>query len=253
MISVTMTSQSTIATYCPFTTNTEKETPALPKVPHRAVSPLLDQEKQTEPDGSHLTLLHRCCQQFGSNRFVVQTALDLDPTAAGRRATIVATPQKKLGAALAKRNVFTRLAKRSCRKESFSLPINIALNNNANFEVLSLLACAAPKTLTQQDGSSRLCSLALALITRPNDVKAIELILSIDVQALVIPDRRHNLPLHLACQRGCPLSLIRQLHALYPQALKVKNLHGETPLIIAQRSSRCPEEVLNFLQRQDLH
>ena len=93
-----------------------------------------------------------------------------------------------------------------------------------------------------------MCSLSLALTKRPQDTRAIELIVTLDPRAVVVPDRRKNLPLHVACQKACPLSVIRQLYELNPDAIQAENFHCETPLVIAQRNSRCPEEVLNFLQ-----
>lgn len=64
-----------------------------------------------------------------------------------------------------------------------------------------------------------------------------------------MPDRRQNLPLHVAVQYGAPLEVIRQLVCLYPEAIQRENFHGETPLRIAQRNNKCPENVLNFLHQ----
>lgn len=203
-----------------------------------------------QPEDSPSTLLHRVCQQFSQDRFVVKTTLNLDPSAARRRASISATPEKKDLAETRDRFVaFPQRSKRSApRKEAFSYPINIALNHGASFDVLAMLVCVAPNVLAQEDGSNRLCSLSLALTKRPQDTRVVELILTINPRAVAAPDRRHNLPLHVACQKGCPLSIVRQLYGLNRDALQAKNFHGETPLTIAQRNSKCPENVLNFLQ-----
>ena len=203
-----------------------------------------------KPGRSPSTLLHLACQQFSQDRFVVKTALDLDPSAARRRAFIDVTPQKQDHANI--QNHYVALPQRPKqappRRERFSYPVNIALDNNASFDVLVMLVCAAPSVLTEWDGSNRQCSVSLALTKRPQDTRTLELILTLNPRAVAIPDRRQNLPLHVACQKACPLSVIRQLYGLNPDALQAENVHGETPLMIAQRNSKCPENVINFLQ-----
>jgi hypothetical protein len=195
------------------------------------------------------SLLHRACQQFATDSFVIKTALALDASAIRRSAFITANCRKCSGDANT-RFVALPQRRKQPRKEAFQLPINIALNNDANFEVLALLVCAAPDVLMMGDSSNGMCSLSLALTKRPRDTQVMNLLLTANPQASWVADRRQNLPLHVACQKGAPLEVVRQLFFLYPSALRKENFHGETPLMIAQRNSKCPEDVLNFLQCQ---
>ena len=57
------------------------------------------------------------------------------------------------------------------------------------------------------------------------------------------------MPQHVCKQsNGLPFHLVKRLHAIYPKALQMRNFHSQTPLDIAQRSTRCSEEVMNYLQ-----
>jgi len=215
-------------------------------------------------------LLHRSCQQFASDPFVVKTALNLDPSAARKRAQMSASQSKTAQAEI--RTRFVPLPQGCIRrpfnknkpitKEAYSYPINIALNNQASVEVVAMLASAAPEVLTEQDGFHQVCPLSLALTTMMGNAKeskssksssnnfmaVIDVLLTANPRAVCLPDRRHNLPLHIAIQHGAPMEIVRQLYCLYPEAGRMQNFHGETPLLIAQRTSKCPEAVLDFLQ-----
>jgi len=131
--------------------------------------------------------------------------------------------------------------------EPYTLPINIALHNNASVEIAELLASSCPEVLNLQDGRNGACSLAIAL-QRRCDNSIIDLLLHLNPGCVEVADKRFNFPLHVACSIGSSLRVVKSLYQLYPNALSNKNMNGETPLAIAQRNALCPEEVLDFLE-----
>ena len=74
------------------------------------------------------------------------------------------------------------------------------------------------------------------------------LLVEANPKCVTVSDRRGNYPLHVAVSQGFSIDVVKKLYSMYPKALQMKNFHSETPLDIAQRSTRCPEEVMNFLQ-----
>jgi hypothetical protein len=101
--------------------------------------------------------------------------------------------------------------------------------------------------LLQKDGTDGSGSLGIALMVK-QEWPVIAVLLRTNVECLQVSDRRGNYPLHVAANHGIALSVVRKLYRLYPKALQMRNFHSETPLDIAQRSTRCSEEVINFLQ-----
>ena len=217
--------------------------------PTMASLPSLQVPQQPTATSAPKTMLHRACQQFPNDRFVIKTALDLDPNAARQKASIPANSDKCFNDAVYR---FVALPQRQKgpRKEPFQLPVNIALSNGANKDVLQLLVSAAPEVVAILDGKNGLTTLSLALTKRPQDNALVEILLAAEPQAVKVPDRRQNLPLHVACEKGASLDVVRHLFLLFPGAFHRENFHGETPLRIAQRNSKCSEDVLNFLQFQ---
>jgi hypothetical protein len=64
-----------------------------------------------------------------------------------------------------------------------------------------------------------------------------------------IKDRIGNTVLHAAVQHDSPLTAIRHLTILYPEAVSFSNGHGQTPLqVVQQRTSTHSLEVVDFLQ-----
>jgi len=134
------------------------------------------------------------------------------------------------------------------RCEPYTLPINIALHNNASAKIVDLLASACPEVLNLQDGRNGACSLAIALQTQHVDISIVDLLLHANPKCAEVADKRFNFPLHVACSKGLSLEVVKSLYQLYPDALSKNNMNGETPLVIAQRNFSCSEEVLDFLE-----
>jgi hypothetical protein len=183
-----------------------------------------DSDMETE------SLLHQSCRLYPTTDAVVESALRIDPDAV-RRAVATAVEQgdsKKPG------NVY-------------GYPINVALTHGGSTGVLKMLAEAGPEVLIQKDGTDGSGSLGIALSTKC-PLEVVNLLVQANPNCARVADRRGNYPLHIAVSQGLSLSIVRRIFAVYPKAQEMRNFHSNTPLDIAQRSTRCPEEVMNFLQ-----
>eukprot|EP00980_Cylindrotheca_fusiformis_P007381 scaffold1525_cov142-Cylindrotheca_fusiformis.AAC.181 len=176
------------------------------------------------------SLLHQSCRLYPTTAAVVESALRIDPDAVRKPIT----PQLEKGQAKKVQN-------------TYGYPVNVALSHGGNVEVIKMLAEAAPEILLQKDGSDGSGSLGIALMAK-QEWPVVALLLKTNIECIKISDRRGNFPLHVAANHGIALGVVRKLYRLYPKALQMRNFHSETPLDIAQRSARCPEEVINFLQ-----
>ena len=176
------------------------------------------------------SLLHQSCRLYPTTDAVVESALRIDPDAV-RRAVATAVEQ---GNSQKPGNVY-------------GYPINVALTHGGSMGVLKMLAEAGPDVLIQKDGTDGSGSLGIALsIKCPLEV--VNLLVQANPNCARVADRRGNYPLHIAVSQGLSLAIVRRIVALYPKAQEMRNFHSNTPLDIAQRSTRCPEEVMNFLQ-----
>ena len=176
------------------------------------------------------SLLHQSCRLYPTTTAVVQSALRIDPDAVRNPIT---PPLEK--------------GKSKKVQNTYGYPINVALSHGGSLEVLKMLADAAPEVLLKKDGSDGSGSLSVAL-TAKCDQSVIIMLLRSNRECIKVADRRGNYPLHVAANYGAYFGIVRKLYKLYPAALQMKNFHSETPLDIAQRSTRCSEEVMNFLQ-----
>jgi hypothetical protein len=176
------------------------------------------------------SLLHQSCRLYPTTAAVVESALRIDPDAVRNPIT----PPLEKGQSKKVQN-------------TYGYPINVALSYGGNVEVVKMLAEAAPDILLQKDGTDGSGSLGIALMVK-QEWPVIAVLLRTNVECLKVSDRRGNYPLHVAANHGIPLGVVRKLYRLYPKALQMRNFHSETPLDIAQRSTRCSEEVINFLQ-----
>ena len=185
------------------------------------------------------SLLHEACRLFPNSDTVVETALRVDPDAVRR-------PQ-----------MFTRdQAIDSHQKTNNSMcgyPINLALTHGANERVLRLLAQSGSDVLAFKDGINSSASLAIALSSKHCSLQTVNILLSANQRCAEIPDRRGNYPLHIAVSYGSSIDLVKRLYAVYPEAQGKMNFHSQTPLDIAIHSSRCPEEVTDFLRSVACH
>ena len=165
------------------------------------------------------SLLHQSCRLYPTTPAVIESAIQMDPAAVRKT-----NPQ-----------------------QGYGYPINIAIKNKANLDVLKLLIRAGPDILVQKDGNDGASSLGIAVALKsPADV--VRLLLAGNNATASVQDRRANYPIHTAVSSGLSLEIVTLIVRAYPEGLKKRNFHGLTPLEISQRSTRCPEEVMHFLQ-----
>lgn len=224
------------------------------------------------------TRLHRACQQSPPSLAAIQAILRQDPGAALRPASLPALPITKdrskfvamptLPSPRDKNKPTTTYPRKNTRREAFRLPINIALAHHAPGPVLHLLLRAAPAATLLPDGPFQdTGTLHLALQKRPwDDDLFLTSLLAVSPAAATRTDRRHNTALHLAAchcktsttttigssRRKTPpslsLTVVSFLYQAFPEAVHQRNMHNETPWMIAQRSTTCPEALVSFLQ-----
>jgi len=174
------------------------------------------------------SLLHQSCRLYPKTAAVVESALRMDPLAIRKAVPIT--------------------SENGQTKKGYGYPVNLAITNDGSLEVIKMLIEAGPDVLVQKDGTDGSGSLGIALLNNV-DIQVIEMLLQANPACVQIADRRGNYPLHVAVSNGLPFQLVRRLHSSYPKALQMRNFHSQTPLDIAQRSTRCSEEVMNFLQK----
>jgi ankyrin repeat protein len=132
-------------------------------------------------------------------------------------------------------------------KNTCGYPVNVAITHGGSLDVIKLLIDAGPDVLVQKDGNEGSGSLGIAL-TNNVDSKVIEMLIQANPECVKVADRRGNYPLHVAVSHGMSIELVKTLHSIFPKALQMRNFHSQTPLDIAQRSTRCSEDVMNYLQ-----
>jgi hypothetical protein len=214
----------------------------------RSVTPTKGEEATPVPQ----PLLHRLCQAFPTNASVIQTALILEPEAVRQPVSLpLLSTSKNSTNGNGKIWAFKAPALKSkATRKDYQYPINIAINNGASCDVIQVLAFAAPEVLIKPEGVQGLTTLQIALLKQPKNHKLVETLLHANPAAATILTNHQNTLLHMACQRACPLSVVRAFYKANPRALQCRNFHGETPVTLAQRTISCPDDVLNYLQAQ---
>jgi Ankyrin repeats (many copies) len=207
--------------------------PKLGTVLRRAVQS--SQFQTNNMDGA--SLLHQSCRLYPRTAAVVESALRMDPMGI-RKAVPVASEEGQV-------------------RKGYGYPVNLAITHGGSLEVIKLLIQAGPDVLVQKDGTDGSGSLSIALSNNVG-LQVIEMLLQANPECVQVADRKGNYPLHVAVSNGLAFQLVKRLHAMYPMALQMRNFHSQTPLDIAQRSTRCSEEVMNFLQinafsRREVH
>lgn len=199
-------------------------------------------------------LLHQTCRLFPRCAPVVESALEMEPEAATKRAESL---RNKGGYVVGDARV------------PYSLPINILLHQNASLQVLRIVSQAAPQALVLKDGRDECSSLGIALrlhghatrkgeeddeTSNNNTPETIpEVILNANPTAAQLPDRRNNFALHAAAYAGASFDVIHKLFFAYPEALLESNFCGETPLDICIRNGKCSDRSTSFLQEKTHH
>jgi hypothetical protein len=135
-------------------------------------------------------------------------------------------------------------------KPTYTLPLNIAIQYNADPRVLELLVNIAPQVIQIPDGPNLESSLHIA-IKHHCPMESIDMMLRAMPSAAATRDRHSNTPLHATClMRPEEDALIRNLLLCHPEAANERNFHAQTPLFLLQRSNRnVSESTLNLLQR----
>lgn len=136
-------------------------------------------------------------------------------------------------------------------KETYTFPLNLAIKNRADPDIIEILLSVAPSVLVTKDGPREEYPISILLKHAPHDISTVNKILLRCPQSAGSMDRYGNTPLHVACMHGASMEIVRRLYLLCPQSLKRMNFHGKTPLDIArQQTCTCPESVaLYLLQR----
>eukprot|EP00934_Nitzschia_sp_Nitz4_P007036 Nitzschia sp. Nitz4//scaffold7_size249615//182554//184512//NITZ4_001196-RA/size249615-processed-gene-0.307-mRNA-1//1//CDS//3329558499//7026//frame0 len=174
------------------------------------------------------SLLHQSCRLYPTTAAVVESALRIDPEAVRKAVPVTVEKGKKL------QNVY-------------GYPVNVAMTHGGSQEVIEMLIKAGPDVLIRKDGNDGAGSLGIALVNG-GDNKLVDMLIQANPECVTVADRKGNYPLHVAVNYGRPLELVKRLHTLFPGALQKRNFHSQTPLDIAQISTRCSEEVMNYLQ-----
>lgn len=174
------------------------------------------------------SLLHQTIQLFPTNFDLVKNALELNQKDLRRKSPLPNSASKS---------------------KSYGYPLNIAILHDASFEVLELIAKAAPDVITRKDGNDDCGSLSLVLQQFPkNALQVVHLLVKANPMCLRMANGSGNLPLHVALEAGtASLDLVRVLCMLYPPALLQTNSKGESPLAVAQRA-KVPDAVLKLVQ-----
>lgn len=196
-----------------------------------------DQVQTSDNDGiGNMTdsLLHEACRLFPNSDAVVETALRVDPDAIRR--SVVFT------------NDHDGDSHQKTNSSKYGYPINLALTHGANEKILKLLAQSGSDVLALKDGTNGGASLGIALASKQCNLVIVDLLLTANKMCARISDRRGNYPLHVAVSYGISVDIVMRLYAAYPEAQGMRNFHSQTPLDIAIQSTRCPEEVIDFLR-----
>jgi hypothetical protein len=183
-----------------------------------------------QPNMDASSLLHQSCRLYPTTAAVVESALRIDPDAV--RQAVPVTVEN--GQSKKPQNIY-------------GYPVNVAITHGGSMEVIQMLVEAGPDVLVQKDGTDGSGSLGIALMSNCG-IDIVNLLVQANPECVKVPDRRANYPLHVAVNYGVSLEIVKRLYAMYPKALEMRNFHSETALEIAQRSTRCSEDVMNFLQ-----
>jgi hypothetical protein len=197
-------------------------------------------------------LLHFACATQSRSFDVIEKLAVRDLSAAHRRMSkhgkIVM--QK---AVIASNKELPKLAKRSSWiRPRYTLPLNIAIQYNADPRVLELLVNIAPQVTQIPDGPNMESSLHIA-IKHHLPMESIDMMLRAMPSAAATRDRHDNFPLHAACllRSHDDDALIRNLLLCHPEAANGSNFHGHTPLRLLQRCNQQVSEItLDLMQRR---
>jgi hypothetical protein len=191
------------------------------------------------------SLLHRACSNRNLSLENVQDILHEDPGAASRQHTLF-TEEKVY-------NYLSHHLETKSVRVSYTYPLNMALEKDANVTVVKSLIAADRTVLSKKDGLEQEGSLHIVLKHQLNNTNTVDAILVANPSSVLVVDRHFNTPLHVACRSGASMDVIRHLWMLYPEALAKRNFHGLTPLDVARNNVHmCSDGVASFLWQKVL-
>lgn len=206
-----------------------------------AMSRMLVRDSPRSPD-----ILHHACCKSTVTLLEIEAIIKSDPLAPTRAAN-VQSEKLVYDYATASRRVKTV-------KETYSYPLNMAIQNNAPRDVIEFLIEAGPSVLNLNDGQQRENSLMVLLKHAPDNKTLIDKILFSSPQSALSRDQRNNTCLHIACRSNAPLLVIRHLAIIHPEALSTTNFWQQTPLSITQASSAMSsDDVSIYLWERQSH
>ena len=136
--------------------------------------------------------------------------------------------------------------------ERYQFPINIAIKNGLDRDIIMLIFDAAPSAILERDGAAGETSLHVLLHYMPQDIELLRSFLlyvkqsSRDIKEL--RDARDNTLLHTACKSGtASLRVIQLLVRLHPEALLSRDFNDETPLQVSQRTGNSNDLISHLL------
>lgn len=203
--------------------------------PANKKSKVMDREVQNH-------VLHKACMKRGAEAEVIAAILKIDPNLAGISHQIFQVKEVYDCVSYKKRS--TKV------KEKYCYPLNIAIRNRVQYAAIELLVKAAPQVMAIPDGSMKEGSLSILLKNDPQDMRLADLLLLSNPASAKLLDKHNNTPLHIACQYGASLPIVKHICILHPGALKMKNRFGQTPIQVAQRSNRSGDVAFYLLVKQ---
>jgi len=132
--------------------------------------------------------------------------------------------------------------------------LNFMIQKGVDSKLLERVINADPNVLLQQDNAGRTFPLHILLKHKPNDVSTADAMMLERPEITSFLDNKGNTPLHIAIMSAVSidtLEIVHHLCAIYPQALRLRNYLGRTPLQLAQQRSTCPEEIASYLLEKE--
>lgn len=204
-----------------------------------------DKSKSDDPTVTHSEPekppphLHLACLKGNINAKDIDQMLRRDPSSATKS---ISLRTNKLVV-----DPLTLKVERKLVKESYTLPLHLAIKYKASPEVIEMLVAAAPSVLLARDGPQRETPLMVMLKMQP-DVKLVDALLLKNPSCATVRDRHDNSALHIACSRGVSIDVLKHLCLMYPRGLKRRNFQGKTPCqLLQERTVMCSDEMSKFV------
>jgi len=204
-----------------------------------------DRSKSDDPTVAHSEpekpppQLHLACLKGNINAKDIDQMLRRDPSAATK--SIYLRTNKLVVDPL------TLKVEMKLVRETYTLPLHLAIKYKASPEVIEMLVAAAPSVLLARDGAQKETPLMVMLKMQP-DVKLVDALLLKNPSCATVRDRNDNTPLHIACSRGVSIDVLKHLCLMYPRGLKRRNFQGKTPCqLLQERTVTCSDEMSKFV------